>query len=148
MHAGQIGRILSASHSSLGGTVLIDMMPFSAQVMVYCQVVDRIEAIMHIKAFNQLGGLLLDRNVRALVATLSDVTQKTVLLPTSTLNFQGVWCYMIGRHPLLALTWWPLLIQGLSIIRLNYLFLFADFLGKRPFLVLSYRNSFQAEGTP
>ena len=33
---------------------------------------------MHLKQFNQLGGLQLDRNVRALVATLSEVTQRTV----------------------------------------------------------------------
>ena len=52
-----------------------------------CQVVDRIEAIMHVKAYNQLGGLQLDRNVRALVATLSDITQKTVLSCSSVVSY-------------------------------------------------------------
>ena len=45
---------------------------------VLSQVVDRLEASMHLKRFNQLGGLQLDRNVRVLVSTLSEVTQRTV----------------------------------------------------------------------
>lgn len=42
------------------------------------QVVDRLEAAMQVKRFNQLGGLQLDRDVRTLVATVSDMTQRTV----------------------------------------------------------------------
>ena len=33
---------------------------------------------MHLKKFNQLGGLQLDRNVRVIISTLSEVTQRTV----------------------------------------------------------------------
>lgn len=36
------------------------------------------EALLRLKKFNQLGGLQLDRDVRALVSTLSDVTPRSV----------------------------------------------------------------------
>ena len=42
------------------------------------QVVDRLEASMNLKRFNQLGGLQLDRNGRIIVSTVSEVTQRTV----------------------------------------------------------------------
>ncbi|KAK9830013.1 hypothetical protein WJX72_009198 [[Myrmecia] bisecta] len=42
------------------------------------KVVDRLEAIMQLKHFNQLGGLQLDRDVRTLTSTMSEVTQRTV----------------------------------------------------------------------
>lgn len=42
------------------------------------QVVTRLEACMHLKQFNQLGGLQLDRNIRAMVGPLSDFTQRTI----------------------------------------------------------------------
>ena len=42
------------------------------------QVVDRLEASINLKRFNQLGGLQLDKNVRIMVSTLSDITQRTV----------------------------------------------------------------------
>jgi conserved oligomeric Golgi complex subunit 4 len=50
------------------------------------QVVDRVEAAMHVKRFNQLGGLQLDRDVRNLVATVSDMTQRTVREKFGKLN--------------------------------------------------------------
>lgn len=37
------------------------------------QVVDRLEATLRVKRFNQLGGLQLDRDVRHMVVTLSEV---------------------------------------------------------------------------
>ena len=37
------------------------------------QVVDRLEATLRVKRFNQLGGLQLDRDVRHMVVTLSKV---------------------------------------------------------------------------
>ena len=40
--------------------------------------VDRLEAVVRVKRFNQLGGLQLDRDVRMLVSTLSSLTQRTV----------------------------------------------------------------------
>lgn len=33
---------------------------------------------MHLKKFTQLGGLQLDRHVRVIVSTLSEITQRTV----------------------------------------------------------------------
>ena len=36
------------------------------------QVVDRLEATLRVKRFNQLGGLQLDRDVRHMVVTLSE----------------------------------------------------------------------------
>ena len=42
------------------------------------QVVDRLEALLRLKRFNQLGGLQLDRDVRTLVSALADVTQRSV----------------------------------------------------------------------
>ena len=42
------------------------------------QIVDRLEALLRLKRFNMLGGLQLDRDVRALVSTLADVTQRSV----------------------------------------------------------------------
>ena len=42
------------------------------------QVVDRIEALLRLKRFTQLGGLQLDRNIRDLVTSLADVTQRSV----------------------------------------------------------------------
>lgn len=42
------------------------------------QIVERIEAVLRLKRFNQLGGLQLDRDVRMLVATLSEVVPGTV----------------------------------------------------------------------
>ena len=40
--------------------------------------VDRLEASMHLKKFSQLGGLQLDRHIRVIVSTVSDITQRTV----------------------------------------------------------------------
>ena len=42
------------------------------------QVVDRVEALLRLKRFNQLGGLQLDRNIRDLVTSLADLTQRSV----------------------------------------------------------------------
>ena len=42
------------------------------------QVIDRLEATMRLKKFNQLGGLQLDRDVRILTSTLADITQQAV----------------------------------------------------------------------
>ena len=42
------------------------------------QVIDRLEATMRLKRFNQLGGLQLDRDVRILTSTLADITQQAV----------------------------------------------------------------------
>ena len=42
------------------------------------QIVERIEAVLRLKRFNQLGGLQLDRDVRMLVATLSEVVPGAV----------------------------------------------------------------------
>lgn len=42
------------------------------------KIVERIEAVLRLKRFNQLGGLQLDRDVRMLVATLSEVVPGTV----------------------------------------------------------------------
>ncbi|EIE27386.1 COG4-domain-containing protein [Coccomyxa subellipsoidea C-169] len=53
------------------------------------QVVERVEATLRLKPFNQLGGLQLDRDVRALVATLSNVTQRTVRDKFAILNQMG-----------------------------------------------------------
>lgn len=38
------------------------------------QVVDRLEATLRVKRFNQLGGLQLDRDVRHMVVTLSEAS--------------------------------------------------------------------------
>lgn len=46
--------------------------------LILVQVVDRLEASMHLKKFTQLGGLQLDRHVRVIVSTLSEITQRTV----------------------------------------------------------------------
>ena len=46
--------------------------------MLLPQVIDRLEATMRLKKFNQLGGLQLDRDVRVLTNTLSDITQQAV----------------------------------------------------------------------
>lgn len=51
--------------------------------------VERVEATLRLKPFNQLGGLQLDRDVRALVATLSNVTQRTVRDKFAILNQMG-----------------------------------------------------------
>ena len=58
-----------------------DMDPQSVQASVVhaqegpdaLQVVDRLEATLRVKRFNQLGGLQLDRDVRHMVVTLSEV---------------------------------------------------------------------------
>lgn len=42
------------------------------------KVIDRLEATMRLKRFNQLGGLQLDRDVRILTSTLADITQQAV----------------------------------------------------------------------
>lgn len=46
---------------------------------MYChyeQVLERLEAAIQLKRFSQLGGLQLDRDVRLMLSTLSDLTQK------------------------------------------------------------------------
>ena len=50
------------------------------------QVVERLEATVRVKRFNALGGLQLDRDVRALVSTLSGLTQRTVRDKFAVLN--------------------------------------------------------------
>ena len=50
------------------------------------QIADRIEAIIQTKKFNHLGGLLLDRQVRAIISTASDLTQQSVRERFSTLS--------------------------------------------------------------
>jgi hypothetical protein len=52
-------------------------------------VVERLEALLRVKRFNQLGGLQLDRDVRTLVVTLSEVTQRTVRDKFAVLNQMG-----------------------------------------------------------
>lgn len=47
-------------------------------VMMHMQVVERLEAVVAGRRFNQLGGLQLDRDIRLATATLGDVTQRTV----------------------------------------------------------------------
>ncbi|DBB16575.1 TPA: Golgi transport complex subunit 4 [Trebouxia sp. C0006] len=42
------------------------------------KVIDRLDATMRLKRFNQLGGLQLDRDVRILTSTLADITQQAV----------------------------------------------------------------------
>lgn len=42
------------------------------------QVVDRIEAVMRLKRFSQLGGLQLERDVRLLVSVLGEATGRPV----------------------------------------------------------------------
>lgn len=66
--------------------------------LVGAQVVDRLEAVVRVKRFNQLGGLQLDRDVRTLVSTLSSLTQRTVRDKFAILNqvraimtLQGSW---------------------------------------------------------
>ena len=54
--------------------------------ILLAQVVDRLEATVRVKTFNQLGGLQLDRDVRNLVSTLSGVTQRTVRDKFAVLN--------------------------------------------------------------
>lgn len=44
----------------------------------FSQVVDRLEALLRLKRFNQLGGLQLDRDVRTLVSSLADLTARSV----------------------------------------------------------------------
>ena len=51
--------------------------------------VERVEATLRLKRFNQLGGLQLDRDVRSLVVTLSNVTQRTVRDKFAILNQMG-----------------------------------------------------------
>lgn len=51
--------------------------------------IERLEAILRVKRFNQLGGLQLDRDVRTLVVTLSEVTQRTVRDKFAVLNQMG-----------------------------------------------------------
>jgi hypothetical protein len=52
--------------------------PHRAPLPPSSQVVDRVEALLRLKRFNQLGGLQLDRNIRDLVTSLADVTQRSV----------------------------------------------------------------------
>jgi conserved oligomeric Golgi complex subunit 4 len=40
--------------------------------------VDRVEALLRLKRFNHLGGLQLDRDIRDLVSSLAEVTQRSV----------------------------------------------------------------------
>ncbi|CAL5229024.1 g12271 [Coccomyxa viridis] len=53
------------------------------------KVVDRLEATLRVKRFNQLGGLQLDRDVRHMVVTLSEVTQRTVRDKFAVLSQMG-----------------------------------------------------------
>jgi hypothetical protein len=67
------------------------------------QVVERLEATVRLKRFNQLGGLQLDRDVRALVAALSGLTARTVRDKFAALNqarrsFFRLWGFL-GQGP-------------------------------------------------
>ena len=42
------------------------------------QVVERLEAVLQLQRFTQLGGLQLERDVRMLTGALGEVTQRTV----------------------------------------------------------------------
>ena len=42
------------------------------------QISARVEAVIHTKRFNHLGGLLLDRQVRSIISSLADSTQRSV----------------------------------------------------------------------
>ncbi len=56
------------------------------------QVVDRLEATLRVKRFNQLGGLQLDRDVRHMVVTLSEASPCQALgtaLPSAKCLSQG-----------------------------------------------------------
>ncbi|CAK0785054.1 hypothetical protein CVIRNUC_008259 [Coccomyxa viridis] len=53
------------------------------------KVVDRLEATLRVKRFNQLGGLQLDRDVRHMVVTLSEVTQRTIRDKFAVLSQMG-----------------------------------------------------------
>lgn len=50
------------------------------------QVADRLEALVLLKKFNHLGGLLLDKQVRMLVSLLADITQRSVREAFATLS--------------------------------------------------------------
>lgn len=53
--------------------------------------VDRLEATLSVKRFNQLGGLQLDRDVRHLINTLSEVTPCRTHVVTLASTMQGLW---------------------------------------------------------
>ena len=55
------------------------------------QVVDRLEATLSVKRFNQLGGLQLDRDVRHLINTLSEVSPCRNRGMTLASTMQGLW---------------------------------------------------------
>ena len=46
----------------------------------------RIEGLIHVKKFNHLGGLLLDKQVRLLASATADITQRSVRDTFSTLS--------------------------------------------------------------
>lgn len=52
--------------------------PTDSPVNLNLQVLERLEAAMQLKRFSQLGGLQLDRDVRLMLSTLADLTQKPV----------------------------------------------------------------------
>lgn len=54
------------------------MIESALSTLPVAQVIDRLEATMRLKKFNQLGGLQLDQDVRVLTNTLSDITQQAV----------------------------------------------------------------------
>lgn len=53
--------------------------------------VDRLEATLSVKRFNQLGGLQLDRDVRHLINTLSEVSSCCNRVMTLAFTMQGLW---------------------------------------------------------
>ena len=66
--------------SGIGTTKTASMLLELTYRLMLCvvQVIDRLEATMRLKRFNQLGGLQLDRDVRILTSTLADITQQAV----------------------------------------------------------------------
>ena len=73
--AGQPLRVAKFIHEKC---LLKKSIPHRAPLPPSSQVVDRVEALLRLKRFNQLGGLQLDRNIRDLVTSLADVTQRSV----------------------------------------------------------------------
>jgi len=71
------------------GSFLLHSRKFKWGHAMWRQVVERVEATLRVKRFNQLGGLQLDRDVRSLVGTLSNVTQRTVRDKFAVLNQMG-----------------------------------------------------------
>ena len=83
--------------------VLLPIVPAVPMMCSLPQVVDRLEATLRVKRFNQLGGLQLDRDVRHMVVTLSQASPAMLrehdsLLLCAHVTFDGAYQRISGLH--------------------------------------------------